>query len=452
MVAEDDVAAAEPSMRGRRPRVFVAYAHDSPSHEADVVRLCELLVRNGVDVRLDKWFLDQRRGWGEWTVAEIRTADYVLAVASPALRRAGDGEAGADELRGAQAETALLRELLQQDRPTWRRKILPVLLPGRSWRDVPMFLHPWNDTRFAVSGFTLASAESLIRFLTKQPAYIPPKPGDAPCLPPRQSDDDMPSYPASQQADSASDPDARPSPQRAAQGENVQISDAFSNFTPGWDGREQPRRQAPDRHGKFAASWPRLVALRPLGIVLSVLAVVMLGAAILTYLLWLGSSDRNRIGAEAPNRSNSSSPHSSTAAAGATQRHTLKVSNNPLTSDKDKIDLDTGCPGRGSQPQLVNHCGRLADLILDPERLHTVDNDPRMLFIPAGASENPADCRRALDSEPDPRSGSIDLGRLVKGSAICMKTDEGNIAYASIVELHTGYPATLIIDWAVNLP
>jgi hypothetical protein len=187
MAADDELRAAEPAARVRRPRVFVAYAYDSPSHENDVVRLCELLFGNGVDVRFDQWFLRERRGWGEWTGAEIRAADYVLAVASPAFRRAGDGEAGADEHRGVQAETRLLRELLQQDLPTWRRKILPVVLPGQSWRDVPSFLSPCNDTHFVVSGFTVAGAEDLLRHLTQQPPYVPPQPGDAPHLPPRRS-------------------------------------------------------------------------------------------------------------------------------------------------------------------------------------------------------------------------------------------------------------------------
>src|SRR5215470_8607148 len=116
-----------PAMRRPRPRVFVTYAYDSRDHEDDVLRLCELLHCNGVDVSVDKWSPRERMNWGHWTLAEIQSADYVLAVASPAYQRAGDGQANAEEHRGAQAELGLLRELLQDDRPTWTRKILPVL-------------------------------------------------------------------------------------------------------------------------------------------------------------------------------------------------------------------------------------------------------------------------------------------------------------------------------------
>jgi hypothetical protein len=186
MVGDSDTG---PAAETRRPTVFVAYAYDSAEHERDVLRLCQLLIRNGVEIRVDKWALRERRGWGEWTGAEISRADYVLAIASEALRRAGNGAAAAYESRGAQAETALLRELLQQDRPTWRRKILPVLLPGRCWTEIPAFLNPCNDTWFPIKDFTLAGAESLIRLLTAQPAHVPPERGAPPYLPPYDPDD-----------------------------------------------------------------------------------------------------------------------------------------------------------------------------------------------------------------------------------------------------------------------
>jgi hypothetical protein len=168
--------------------VFVTYAPDSIKHEKDVLHLCHLLVSNGVDARCDKWAQGERRGWGEWAEAEIQAADYVLAVASPAFRWAGNDEPTGREHRRVRAEVTLLRELLQQDRPTWRRRILPVLLPAGSWTDIPVFLSPCNDTRFEVSAFTVEGADELIRFLTEQPQYVPPAPGAPPHLPSYQMD------------------------------------------------------------------------------------------------------------------------------------------------------------------------------------------------------------------------------------------------------------------------
>jgi NB-ARC domain/SEFIR domain len=181
MVSGDREAAA-----GRqRRKVFVSYAYDSPAHVDDVLRLVELLQTNGSDIWIDKQ-VAERVGWGEWTGGKIEDADYVLAIASPAYRQVGDGRAPADEHRGVRAELALLRELQQADWQTWTRKILPVLLPGRSEADVPRFLYPHDRTHYRVTDFTVEGADALIRLLTDQPNYRMPEPGEAPHLPPRQ--------------------------------------------------------------------------------------------------------------------------------------------------------------------------------------------------------------------------------------------------------------------------
>ena len=160
--------------RPRRPRVFVTYAYESKGHEEDVLRLCQLLRENGVDARLDKWAANRRRDWGEWMREQIDRADFVLAIASPGYRRAGDGDAAADEHRGAQAEAALLRDRLQEDRAKWREMILPVVLPGGRVADIPSFLQPFSGTHYLVDHFTAAGAEDLLRVITRQPPYRPP--------------------------------------------------------------------------------------------------------------------------------------------------------------------------------------------------------------------------------------------------------------------------------------
>jgi hypothetical protein len=174
--------------RPRRPRVFVTYAYESTGHEADVLRLCQLLRENGVDARLDKWAADRRRDWGEWIREQIDRADFVLAIASPGYRRAGDGAAASGDHRGVQAEAALLRDRLQQDRAKWREMILPVVLPGGRVADIPSFLQPFSGTHYAVDDFTTAGAEDLLRAITRQPPYPPPPRGRVPVFAPRALD------------------------------------------------------------------------------------------------------------------------------------------------------------------------------------------------------------------------------------------------------------------------
>jgi hypothetical protein len=187
-LAEDREPFGASAGQRRRPRVFVTYAYESKGHEEDVLRLCQLLCENGVDARLDKWAADRRRDWGEWMREQIDRADFVLAVASPGYRRAGDGDAASDEHRGVQAEAALLRDRMQEDRAKWREMILPVVLPGGRVADIPSFLQPFSGTHYAVQDFTVAGAEDLLRVVTRQPPYRPPLPGRVPVFAPRVLD------------------------------------------------------------------------------------------------------------------------------------------------------------------------------------------------------------------------------------------------------------------------
>src|ERR1700754_394596 len=99
------------------PAVFISYAHDNDAHIADVLDLASFLESRGIAVELDHWHADPRPDWYAWILRTIETADFVLVVASPQYRAFGDGPDG-DTHRGVQAETAILRECLYQDRKT----------------------------------------------------------------------------------------------------------------------------------------------------------------------------------------------------------------------------------------------------------------------------------------------------------------------------------------------
>jgi len=167
------------------PRVFLSYAHDDESHMADVVNLAIFLERRGIAVEFDSWYDGSRRDWFAWMLREIQAADFVIVVASPMYRRAGDGTAPADAHRGVQAETAVLRDLLYQDRPTWLGRVLPVVLPGRSIDELPAFSQPYSASNFVLESITDDGAEDLLRALTGQPRYVRPTRGRIPSLPGR---------------------------------------------------------------------------------------------------------------------------------------------------------------------------------------------------------------------------------------------------------------------------
>jgi tetratricopeptide (TPR) repeat protein len=162
----------------RPTRVFVSYAHDTPRHRTAVLRLCEELRRLGIDVRVDEWDTDLRRDWTLWMIDQLTAADHVIVVASPEYRAAGDGTAPADRHRGVQTESALLRNFLHRDRGTWTRKILPVILPGRTIDDIPLYLQPHCASHYPVPEIDQRGVRELMKVLTRQ-APRPDAPGTA---------------------------------------------------------------------------------------------------------------------------------------------------------------------------------------------------------------------------------------------------------------------------------
>ncbi|HEX6358341.1 tetratricopeptide repeat protein [Actinophytocola sp.] len=153
---------------GRPARVFVSYAHDTPQHRMAVLRLCFLLRRLGVDVRVDEWDTDLRHDWTLWMIDQLTHADHVIVIASPEYRAAGDGIVPADHHRGVQTESALLRNFLHRDRATWTPKILPVILPGRTVDEIPLYLQPHCASHYLVPTINPMGVRELMKVFNRQ--------------------------------------------------------------------------------------------------------------------------------------------------------------------------------------------------------------------------------------------------------------------------------------------
>ena len=152
-------------------RVFISYSHDSPQHKQRVGKLRELLRSElGIEARMDTQQERYRVDFSQWVIHEIDTADFVLAIASPQYRERADGRPGSAD-GGAQFEGALLRNKLTQDRVTWTRKILPIVLPGATVADIPEFLCGYSTTHFVIDRLTPDGIAELRAVLTGQ---LPP--------------------------------------------------------------------------------------------------------------------------------------------------------------------------------------------------------------------------------------------------------------------------------------
>ncbi|WP_216892949.1 tetratricopeptide repeat protein [Nocardia alni] len=160
------------------PRVFVSYSHDTPEHKDLVLRFATFLrVEAGIDVHLDRWYDDQRRDWSLWAIEQLTHADFVVIVASPDYKRRADGTARPEEGRGAQFEAALIRDNLTRNLREQVRRVLPVVLPGRSIEDIPSFLASYSTTRYVISDFTMTDIADLLVAITGEPEHPMPRRG-----------------------------------------------------------------------------------------------------------------------------------------------------------------------------------------------------------------------------------------------------------------------------------
>ncbi|MFC6023646.1 SEFIR domain-containing protein [Plantactinospora solaniradicis] len=149
-----------------RPRVFISYAQESENHKRDVLAFAECLHASGVGVILDQDTLAHRGDWQLWATKHITESDYVLVIASPTCRKVGDGTIDPDRNKGLQAEMRTLRELYNSDHPTWLRRVLPVILPGMTVDDIPLFLQPHNADHYKVVSLDQVGAVDVLRTLT----------------------------------------------------------------------------------------------------------------------------------------------------------------------------------------------------------------------------------------------------------------------------------------------
>jgi TIR domain len=158
-------------MRSGHPRVFISYSQEASlqgaaaPHKADVIRLWKLLEQNGVDVQIDQQGLEGRRIWADWITTAILRSDFTIVVASPTYRAASEDRLPPGQNPGVRSEYLRLADLLFHDTARWTKKILPVVLPGRSVEEIPLVFLPHIADHYLIDDFTAEGAASLLQVL-----------------------------------------------------------------------------------------------------------------------------------------------------------------------------------------------------------------------------------------------------------------------------------------------
>lgn len=154
----------------RSPRIFICYAHEDDAHKKMVRDFAELLRARGLDPVIDKAHEGPRTSWDHWALHQIRAADFVAIIASPLVKAVGDDTYEGTDRAGIRNELGVIRNL-QQKHPAWARHLLPVVLPGRSVDEIPMFLQPQTMDHYIVDALIKSELDYLLKAVDTTPPW-----------------------------------------------------------------------------------------------------------------------------------------------------------------------------------------------------------------------------------------------------------------------------------------
>jgi SAM-dependent methyltransferase len=153
-------------------RVFISYAHDSLTHDEKVLHFCNALRSQGIDARIDIPAAKQRQDWPLWMLNEFKAAAFVLIVASPEYKRRAEGRAPQGEGLGVQWESSLIRNEAYANPRSALQRFVPIILPGCTVDDIPLWLGPYSTTHYTISNFSPGGTSELVAFLANNRSRI----------------------------------------------------------------------------------------------------------------------------------------------------------------------------------------------------------------------------------------------------------------------------------------
>lgn len=162
--------------------VLVSYAHDPDvaGHKERALELAQSLRIRGVDALIDQFLEHDPPNWPRWMTDQIKAADFVLCLASPAYKvrfeQRGDHQIG----RGVRWEGMVVTEHIYDNIVDNQRKFIAVVPEKCSHHDIPDVLLPIGRSYYLWP----QDDEDLYRRLTGQPRVLPEALGDIVMMPP----------------------------------------------------------------------------------------------------------------------------------------------------------------------------------------------------------------------------------------------------------------------------
>jgi hypothetical protein len=152
-------------------RVFVSYAHERAlaGHRERALELAQSLRLRGIEAMIDQFVEHDPPFWPRWMTDQVRGADHVLCLASPAYKERVELRGNPDAGRGARWEGAIITEELYGQFPNAYRKFIAVVPAGGSPDHIPDVLLPVGRSYYVLP----RDDEDLYRRLTGQPRVVP---------------------------------------------------------------------------------------------------------------------------------------------------------------------------------------------------------------------------------------------------------------------------------------
>lgn len=120
-------------------RVFISYAWEDESYKLRVKAFATRLREDGIDARLDLWHTGEGRTLPEFMNSEVRNADKILVLCSPAYRRKVHLMEDRENISGVGWEMALLTSRIWANVDSGGKGI-PVLFQGEWAEAAPDYL------------------------------------------------------------------------------------------------------------------------------------------------------------------------------------------------------------------------------------------------------------------------------------------------------------------------
>ena len=158
--------------KGSEPiRVFVSYAHEHEidGHRARALELTQSLRDRGLEAIIDQFYEHNPPIWPRWMLDEIKRAEFVLCLASPAYKKRAEADGDLACGRGVRWEGAIITEELYAGFPHSQGKFVAVVLDRCSHEDIPDLLFPIGRSYY----YWPKGDEDLYRRLTGQPRVMP---------------------------------------------------------------------------------------------------------------------------------------------------------------------------------------------------------------------------------------------------------------------------------------